>query len=210
MHIVGLTGGIACGKTTVAAVFRREGLRVIDLDEISRDATKRGNWGYRRVVRTFGRDVLTTDEQGRDQLDRKKLADVVFNDKAKLSKLNKATHLPIIVELLRQILVSFLTLKPVVVLDCPLLFEAKLEMLCSSTVCVSCEESDQVKRFVARDGCTEDHAKQRIKAQMPLEKKRQLSDLVIDTGGSKDDCIESAKQVAGVYKKKGFLSWIFR
>jgi len=65
MHIVGLTGGIACGKTTVAAVFRREGLRVIDLDEISRDATKRGNWGYRRVVRTFGRDVLTTDEQGR-------------------------------------------------------------------------------------------------------------------------------------------------
>ena len=68
MHIVGLTGGIACGKTTVASTFREEGLAVIDLDAISRQATKTGHWGYRRVVRAFGRGILTTDASGKVRL----------------------------------------------------------------------------------------------------------------------------------------------
>ena len=68
MHIVGLTGGIACGKTTVASTFREEGLAVIDLDAISRQATKTGHWGYRRVVRAFGRGILTTDASGEVRL----------------------------------------------------------------------------------------------------------------------------------------------
>ena len=68
MHIVGLTGGIACGKTTVASTFREEGLAVIDLDAISRQATKTGHWGYRRVVRAFGRGILATDASGKVRL----------------------------------------------------------------------------------------------------------------------------------------------
>jgi len=209
MHVVGLTGGIACGKSTVAGVFREENLSVIDLDDISRDSTKKGNWGYRRVLKAFGEGVLTEDGDG--QIDRKKVADLVFNDKAMLSKLNRATHLPITVELARQLVVSWLTLKPVVVLDCPLLFEARLERICSSTICVSCSEGEQVERMVGRDGCTADHARARVRSQMPLEKKRALSSLVIDTSGiSRAASVARARDLAQTYKRKGFFAWIYK
>lgn len=134
----------------------------------------------------------------------------MFGNRALLSKLNYATHLPITVELFRQILCSFLSMRPVVVLDCPLLFEAKLQWLCSTTVCVSCDAEDQVKRQCERDGCDEDHARKRIESQMPLEQKRRLADVVIDSTGTRQECVQRARAVARSYKKKGFLAWAYR
>ena len=197
MRILGLTGGIASGKSTVAEAFREEGLKVIDLDAIAHKVTEKGRWGFRRIVKAFGRDVL--DSEG--NLDRAKLADVVFSDRNLRSKLNRATHFPIAVDLVWQLFCSWVTFTPMVVLDAPLLFETKLDRITTSNVCVWCRGDQQLQRLVARDKCSTEHAKSRIESQMPLDEKRERSDTVIDSSGTKKECIRDARQLAKVYMK---------
>ena len=204
MLVLGLTGGIASGKSTVSTVLRQEGLTVVDLDEIAHRCTEKGAWGYKRVVRAFGRDILTQE----GKIDRTKLADLVFNDKDLRSKLNRATHLPIAVSLAWNLFRCFVTLKAVVVLDAPLLFETKLDRIVTTdTVCVWCRPDQQVQRLMLRDECSLSHANARIASQMPLDQKRDLADLVIDSSGTKASTLNRAKEVANVYLKKRLIGW---
>jgi len=207
MHIVGLTGGIASGKSTVAKVFEEAaGLRVVDLDKIAHEVTAKGRWGHRRVVAAFGPSVLRED----GCIDRAKLADIVFGDSALRSRLNRATHLPIAAALLLKLLRCWLTLTPVVVLDAPLLFETRLDRtLCSSTVCVWCREDQQLARMQGRDGCTAAHAKARVSAQMPLDEKRKRATLVIDSSGTREETLTRALDLANEYKRKGIRAWLW-
>lgn len=134
MKLVGLTGGICCGKSTVVRILRSwdaggapDGgglspgrLGIVDCDLIARDVVRPGAWGYRRVVRAFGASILQED----GALDRERLGGLVFNDSAARKRLNEATHLPILVRMVTQILVLWVWKRcPVVVVDMPLLYE---------------------------------------------------------------------------------------
>lgn len=170
--VVGLTGGIGTGKSTVLAEFDRLGAATVSLDQLAREQAKPGREGYKAVVRAFGRTVL--DEDGR--LDRVRLGELVFKNASARRKLEKATHPTILREMNR--LVS--ALEGVVVVDVPLLFEAGLQKSFDATILVSSRPAQQLARVVKRDGLTSAQAKARIRAQWPLERKRRLADLTID------------------------------
>ncbi|KAL0018856.1 hypothetical protein WJX79_010063 [Trebouxia sp. C0005] len=111
MIVVGLTGGIATGKSTVTALLRQHGVTVLDSDEIAHAVVRQGRWGYERVVKTFGNSILLAD----GDINRDKLGDMVFKDRDARRRLNSATHLPVAVELARQLAVEWLSLTSVAV-----------------------------------------------------------------------------------------------
>lgn len=184
MLVIGLTGGIACGKTTAAATLRALGAPIFDADAVSRALTREGGAAADDVRARFG------------TLDRKKIASVVFHDPAALAELNAIVHPRVnaaLDEFLRETRASG---APVCVLDVPLLYECDMDALCGETWVVSVPQEEQVARVIARDGATREQALARIAAQMPLEEKRRRADAVIDTAGPVE---ETQKRVAALY-----------
>lgn len=183
MHLFGLTGGIASGKSAVAARLRDRGVPVIDADHLAREAVAPGTPGLLAVVKLFGDDVLRED----GTLDRKKLAAAVFADDDKREALNAIVH-P---------LVSTLTFKAASRLrdegealacyEAALIVENGVADAFRPLVVVSAPEEVQVARATARDGSTAGEARARIRAQMPLAEKVAAADFVIDNTGSLDD-----------------------
>ncbi|GBF94146.1 hypothetical protein Rsub_07133 [Raphidocelis subcapitata] len=180
MRVVGLTGGIASGKSTVSAQLRRRhGFRVVDADAIAHAVCAKGRWGYRRVVAAFGGGVLRPD----GELDREALAALVFSDAAARRRLQAATHPAVALELLRQVAAAWLSFRLVVVIDMPLLFETGSHRFTRPRVLVAADAATQLARLAARDGCGDAAARARVAAQMPLEAKARLADVVLDNGG---------------------------
>jgi dephospho-CoA kinase len=179
LHLFGLTGGIASGKSTVAARFRAHGLPVIDADELAREVVAGGSEGLAAVVAAFGSGVLEPS----GGLDRKALAAVVFSDDAGRRKLNAILH-PLIsrrtversTELARQgeLLACY---------EAALLVENGIADAFRPLVVVACPEEDQIARVQSRDGSTRDEALARVRAQKPLAEKVRVADFVIDTTG---------------------------
>eukprot|EP00882_Tetradesmus_deserticola_P010993 GHRQ01011627.1.p1 GENE.GHRQ01011627.1~~GHRQ01011627.1.p1 ORF type:complete len:167 (+),score=46.77 GHRQ01011627.1:326-826(+) len=134
MLVVGLTGGIATGKSTVTRQLISLGVPVIDCDRIAHDTACKGSWGYRRIVAALGRDIL----DGRGEVDRARLGQLVFADAAARRRLNMATHAPVAWQLLRQLVGHWLRFRRLVVVDMPLLFETGTHKLTSSNVVVAC------------------------------------------------------------------------
>lgn len=203
MKLVGLTGGIACGKSTVTKLLRSAGIAVIDADEIAHSVTARGAWGYRRVVAAFGPSILSSD----GQLDREALASLVFRDAALRRRLNSATHPAVGLELARQILVAWLCCRPVVVVDMPLLFESGFARLTHPTVLVACSPAVQLQRIMRRDGLAPPAAEARIAAQMPLEAKRKLASICLDNDGDHEAL---AAQVQQLVQRLWRRAWLHR
>jgi dephospho-CoA kinase len=170
--VVGLTGGIGTGKSTVLAEFDRLGAATVSLDQIAREQAKPGREGYKAVLRAFGKSVL--NEDGR--LDRSRLGDFVFKHPAARKKLEKATH-PIILKEMDRLISS---LKGVVIVDVPLLFEVGLQKRFDATILVSSRPAQQVSRTAKRDGLTPAQVRARMRAQWPLARKKKLADLTID------------------------------
>ena len=177
---VGLTGGIACGKTTVAAMMRELGCVVIEADQIAHRLIEPGQPAYEEVLREFGRGVRAAD----GRIDRKKLAAIVFSDPAKLERLNRIVHPRVVEELDRQ-LAEVERTQPgaVVVVEAALLIEASYHERLDRLVVVWCEPEQQVARLLAR-GLTLEQAERRIEAQMKLDQKRRMADEEIDCSGS--------------------------
>ena len=177
---VGLTGGIACGKTTVAAMMRELGCVVIEADQIAHRLIEPGQPAYEEVLREFGRGVRAAD----GRMDRKKLAAIVFSDPAKLERLNRIVHPRVVEELDRQ-LAEVERTQPgaVVVVEAALLIEASYHERLDRLVVVWCEPEQQVARLLAR-GLTLEQAERRIGAQMKLDQKRRIADEEIDCSGS--------------------------
>ncbi len=173
---MGLTGGIGTGKSSALETFEGLGAATVSLDQIAKEQAKPGREGFRAIVRTFGKGVLNS--QG--LIDRRALGEKVFKSPAALRKLEKATHPSILREMKR--LVN--GMKGVVVVDVPLLFEKKLQRNFDATVLVSCDLAAQRRRVMKRDGMGSTQVKRRMAAQLPLETKRKLSDIVIDNDGS--------------------------
>ncbi|XP_076249806.1 dephospho-CoA kinase [Calliopsis andreniformis] len=201
MFIVGLTGGIATGKSSVAAVFREHGIPVIDADQIARKVVEPGKPAWHKIRKEFGPEVfLDTDE-----LDRAKLGDLIFNDVEKRKKLNAITHPDIYREIYWQTLRLFLRGHQFIVMDLPLLFETghMLNYL-HKIIVVTCEEDLQLQRLIERTGFTEAKAKLRIAAQMSLEKKAEMANFVIENSGSELDTREQTIKIINVLKSSKY------
>lgn len=180
MRVIGLTGGIASGKSTVAGMFRDEGIPVVDADRLAREVTRRGRPAYGKIVRAFGPGILLPD----GAIDRKKLGEIVFSDPAKRSVLEAITH-PAIADGISAAL-SRLEAdgQPVAIVEAALIHETGRRSLCESVISVWCRREQQVARLVARDGISRGQARQRIATQMDPGSKARASDCVIDNSRS--------------------------
>ena len=171
--VIGLTGGIATGKTTVLKELARLGADAFSTDDIAHDVLKRGGPAYRGVVRRFGRDVLAPS----GEIDRKALGRVVFGDRARLRVLERLTHPYIRRAWLARARSSP---GPVTVVDVPLLFEKGLEKHFDLTYLVYADPRTQARRLRSRDGLGAREAARRIALQWPTDRKARLADVVLD------------------------------
>jgi dephospho-CoA kinase len=180
----GLTGGIATGKSTVAAMLRELGCRVLDADEIAHRLIEPGAAAYDGVVREFGRGVLTSD----GRVDRAKLGAIVFADPARLARLNAIVHPPVLEAQDRELdAIERVEPHAIGVVEAALLIEAGYAKKLDFLVTTWCTPEQQLARLTQKDGgraLTPEQARQRIAAQMPIEEKRRRSDEVIDCSGS--------------------------
>lgn len=180
MRVVGLTGGIASGKSTVSRLLRRLGAVVIDADLVARQVVEPDRRAWRRIVGRFGPEILLPDRT----LDRKRLADRIFRNASERRFLNRVTHPPIYWEILRSLARHWWMKTPVVVVDAALLFETPLRLFLKPIVVVYAHPETQLERLVRRDGIGREEALRKIRSQMPLEEKRNRADYVIDNSGS--------------------------
>lgn len=181
--VIGLTGSIASGKSTVSLMFDEFSIPVIDADKIAREVVRPNEPAYRDIVEYFGRDILREDQT----LNRKALGEIVFNDQAKLDTLNRFVH-PKIRERMIELRDAYVGMhEKAVVLDIPLLFENNLSTLIDKTIVVTVDEETQIKRLMEREEFTRSEALNRIQVQMPLKEKEALADHVINNNGDKYD-----------------------
>lgn len=178
--IIGLTGSIGTGKSTIAKRFKALQIPVVDADLIAREVVEPGEVAYHNIVETFGESILQQD----NTLDRKALGRVVFQDEAKRKQLNDIIHPAIRREMLRQRDEFVEAGARCVVLDIPLLYESKLTDYVEKVIVVSVDPEQQLQRVVARDQGNEAEAKQRIQSQIPVSEKAKLADAVIDNNGT--------------------------
>lgn len=183
MKLIGLTGGIASGKSTVAAILRRHGAAVINADDLAREVVEPGRDGWREIVAAFGADVLQSDRT----IDRQKLRKIIFSDAAARKKLEAIIHPRVRALAEERIRQHGAAGYELVVYEVPLLFEGNLQQWLRPVVLVASDVATQRQRLQARDHLTEAEAAKHIAAQMSLEQKRRMADYVIENDGSLDD-----------------------
>jgi dephospho-CoA kinase len=193
MRVLGLTGGIGSGKSTVATMFSDLGAEVIDADRLARDIVEPGQPALDEIAAAFGREILQPD----GRLNRSKLAGIIFADPAARARLDAITHPPI-QRLMAEAVAARRDRPGVLVLDIPLLFENDRRGLVESVVVVWIHSATQLRRLVERDGLSEQQARQRIAAQIPLDEKRDRADHVIDNSGSLQS---TRRQVEAIYRR---------
>lgn len=192
--IIGLTGGISSGKSTVANMIRELGIPIIDADIIAREVVEPNEEAYEKIVRHFGVEILHED----GTIDRKKLGAIIFNDEDERKALNSIVHPAVRKRMNEQKEHYIQEGYEHIVLDIPLLFESKLTHLVEKTLLVYVDENVQLQRLMARDKSTEEEALSRIQSQMPLKEKLKLADEYIDNNGTLQ---ETKTQVYDVLKK---------
>lgn len=196
--LVGLTGGIVTGKSTVVKIFKKLGAQVIDADEIARMIVRPGEKAWHSIVENFGKGILKENLE----INRKELAKIVFSDQTKLTLLNKITHPEIIAIIKKRIEQIRNCQKDVIcIIDIPLLFEAHLEYLVDKIIVVYLNREEQIKRLLIRNNLTHQEARMRIDSQIPIEKKIKKADYVIDNCGSLVQTEQQARQIWQELKK---------
>jgi dephospho-CoA kinase len=179
--IAGLTGGIASGKSTVAAIFEEAGARLIDADRIAREVVRERTPAYRDILSHFGKAVLRDD----GKIDRKRLAAIIFNNPAEQRALERIVHPQVKKAVARQLdLIRQQAPEALAIVDIPLLFESGMDQGLDAIIVVYVPEKVQLQRLMARDALSQAEALARIQAQMPIEKKKCLATLLIDNSGS--------------------------
>jgi len=197
--LIGLTGGIASGKSSVGQWLASRGLPVLDADQYAREALAPGQAASHSVVRRYGDEVITTgSDPTRAEIDRSALACKVFKDASERQWLERLIH-PLVQQRFHTRLAE-LKGEPTLVLMIPLLFEAGLSGLCSEVWIVKCTKKQQYKRLKKRDELTEFEALKRIQAQWPLEKKIHLADVVIDNSGTIQTSLKQVDKLISNYQ----------
>jgi len=191
--VIGLTGGIACGKSTVSEYLRQRGVPVVDADVVARQVVEPGTVGLRQIVETFGSGYLLPD----GALNRRLLGETVFADRRALAQLNGITGPLIAAELKRQLAA---VTGPLAVLDGALLLEeARYRALVDVVWVVTVEPEEQLRRLMARNGYSPQQARERMAAQMSDSQRRQLADAVIDNNGSREQTWRQVDQLLEPY-----------
>jgi dephospho-CoA kinase len=196
---IGLTGGIACGKSTVAAMLAARGAILVDADAIAREVVEPGSPALGEISARFGQDVILED----GSLHRKRLGELIFADADAKRDLENLLHPRI-----RQIMMGRMreneSLYPdkLVVVDVPLLYESKLESWFSEVMVVYVPRETQLSRLIARDGLTTEQAERRLNAQLPIDEKKARADYVVDNQGSLS---ATEEQVDTFLRGKGLL-----
>ncbi|CAD5232038.1 unnamed protein product [Bursaphelenchus xylophilus] len=202
MFLVGLTGGIACGKSTVSKIFRDNGVFVVDADQIARQVVEPGKPAYNQLRTEFGAEYFNDEIDG--SLNREKMGNLVFHNVEARKKLNKITHTAIRKEMLWLIIQQFFHGKRFIVLDIPLLFEGGLNRFVQKIVVVSCDSDTQLERLCQRDGLSKEQAEARISSQLPNEYKVKRATYIIDNQGSVEETREQVHQIVSMLNS----SWI--
>ena len=195
MRIIGLTGGIASGKSTVARILERLGGVVIDADQLAREVVAPGEPAYKAVIAQFGEGILNPDRT----INRRALGKIVFADPLARGSLERITH-PAIAALAERKLAALREAgTPVVIYMAPLLIEAGVTSRVDEVWVVYVDQATQVMRLLQRDGIDRTQALQRLSAQMPMEEKRKYGRIVIDNRGTPE---ETERQVREIWKRE--------
>lgn len=193
MVIVGITGSVSSGKTTVTKMFARLGVRVINTDRITHELLKPSTACSRRVVKSFGPGILAGK-----RIDRRKLAAVVFGNASRRRELERIVHPAVRRETVRRIRALKKRNCRLVVVEVPLLFEAGFDRLCDVTIAVTARRGQQIARTVKARPLTRAQVVERIKAQMPLQEKTRRADHVVNNSRSR---LYTEKQVRSIYRQ---------
>jgi dephospho-CoA kinase len=199
VQVIGLTGGIATGKSTVSIILKKAGAIIIDADRIARDVVKKGLPAYQKIRDTFGDNVLLPD----GEIDRSVLGDIIFNDPQKKQLLNRIVH-PYVSQETNLQLKHIEKTHPhsIVILDIPLLMEAQMHQDLSDVIVVYVPEHTQIKRLMRRDGILEADARARVRSQMPIEEKKDLATIVIDNSGTRENTRKQTLEIFRRFKKQ--------
>lgn len=191
--IIGLTGGIATGKSTAAAYLEKKGAEIIDADQISHQLSQKGEKGWQRVVDEFGDQIL----QENGEFDREKLGEIVFSDPAKRKKLEALLH-PLIIYEMKEEAHKYLEDNKIVVFMAPLLYEAGLAKFCDQVWVISSSEEAQIERLKKRNNLDREAALKRIRSQLSLAEKKSRAEVVIENESS----IKNLKEKLDFYWEK--------
>ena len=194
MKLIGLTGGIASGKSTVAQILKRLGAAIVDADALAREVVEPGRDAWKDIIEAFGTDVLQADRT----LDRQKLRATIFNNPAERKKLESIIHPRVRALAEERIKQHAAAGYEIVVYEVPLLFEGNLQEWLRPVILVACNLDTQKRRLQERDGLSGEAAQKHIDAQMSLSEKRRLADYVIENNGSLEDL---ERQVQAVLNK---------
>jgi dephospho-CoA kinase len=189
---VGLTGGLACGKSFVGEALAELGCLLIQADELGHQVLAPGGEAYDEVVREFGREILT--ETG--EIDRRALATQVFGTPERLARLNAIVHPPV-VRREKELIARFETVAPngIAVVEAAILIETGSYKRFDRMILVTCREEQQIERAMRRPAAGREDVVARISRQMPLAEKRKYADFVIDTSGEKEDTLRQTRAV---------------
>ncbi|XP_075507199.1 dephospho-CoA kinase-like isoform X1 [Primulina tabacum] len=201
MRIVGLTGGIGSGKSTVSNLFKAHGIPIVDADVVARNVLKKGTGGWRKVVAAFGDEILLPD----GEVDRPKLGQIVFNNPDMRQLLNRLLAPHISFGIFLEVFKLWLRGCKIIVLDVPLLFEAKMDKWTNPIIVVWVDSETQLRRLMGRDGTTVEEASSRIGSQMSLDLKKTKADIVIDNTKSLEQLNDNFREVLMEVKKP--LTW---
>jgi dephospho-CoA kinase len=184
VQVIGLTGGIATGKSTVSALLEKAGAVIIDADRIARQVVKKGSPAYREIVANFGEAILLPD----GEINRSALGDIIFNDPRKKQLLNRIVHPYVRKEQNRQLKhIEKNDPDAIVILDIPLLIETQTYMDLSELIVVYAPEHIQIARLMQRDRISKTDALARVRSQIPIEEKKGKATIVIDNSGTREN-----------------------
>lgn len=191
MKLVGLTGGIASGKSTVAKILQSLGAAIVNADDLAREVVEPGHEAWKEIVASFGANILQSDQT----LDRQKLRALIFNQPEARKRLESIIH-PRVRALAEERIRRYAAAGyPVVIYEVPLLFEGNLQEWLRPVILVACGVETQTARLQKRDHLTAADAEKHIAAQMSLKDKRRLADYVIENNGSLEDLERQTRQI---------------
>ncbi|KAF7330999.1 hypothetical protein MVEN_02440100 [Mycena venus] len=205
MLVVGLTGGIATGKSSVSKLLKEKQIPVVDADILARQVVEPGTPALAKIVSFFGPEILQSD----GTLDRKKLGSVIFNDETKRRKLNSIVHPAVRRAMLWGVVMHWLRGSKYCILDVPLLIEGPMWKLVGTVVVVYCPADVQLERLMKRDNSSREDASSRLNSQLPIEEKVQYADRVIDNSGSLADLDAHVNSVIQSLDRDAGWTWRF-
>ncbi|KAI4522116.1 CoaE-domain-containing protein [Schizophyllum commune Loenen D] len=204
MLVVGLTGGIATGKSTVSKLLKDADIPIVDADVLARQVVEPGTPALKKIVKAFGPQILLED----GSLNRKALGEIIFNDAEKRKVLNGIVHPAVRWAMVRAIVWAWLMGKRVCVADVPLLVESGIWRFVAQTVVVSCPYEIQLERLMLRDQSTEEAARARINSQMSMAEKVTYADVVLDNSSTPEALRAQVEELLQRWRNQTRFTWI--